>query len=100
MIGDQGGVTAPRAQNAVSYAMQRHAGATPAFVYSVGDWVYFGGDEAGWDHQFYEAYSHFPVPFVGIPGETATTSTEAIRRTTRAEARSTGGWRTCAPRRL
>jgi Calcineurin-like phosphoesterase len=68
LIGDHGGVTTPRPQNAVSYAMQRHAGTAPAFVYSVGDWVYFGGDEPGWDHQVYEAYAHFPVPFVGIPG--------------------------------
>jgi hypothetical protein len=68
VIGDHGGVLAPGPQNAVSYAMQRHQGPAPAFVYSVGDWVYFGGDEGGWDVQVYEPYGHLDVPLVGIPG--------------------------------
>jgi hypothetical protein len=68
VIGDHGGVLAPGPQNAVSYAMQKQAGAAPAFVYSVGDWVYFGGDEGGWDTQVYEAYAHLNVPLLGIPG--------------------------------
>jgi hypothetical protein len=68
VIGDHGGVRAPGPQNAVSYAMQRWGGSAAAFVYSVGDWVYFGGDEGGWDSQVYEAYAHLNVPFVGIPG--------------------------------
>jgi calcineurin-like phosphoesterase family protein len=68
VIGDHGGVRAPAPQNAVSYAMQRRAGPSPAFVYSVGDWVYFGGDEAGWETQVYEAYGHLSAPLVGIPG--------------------------------
>jgi hypothetical protein len=68
VIGDHGGVLAPAPQNAVSYAMQRWDGPPPAFVYSVGDWVYFGGDEGGWDSQVYEPYAHLSVPFVGIPG--------------------------------
>jgi hypothetical protein len=67
VIGDHGGVVAPSPQNAVSYAMQKQ-GASPAFVYSVGDWVYFGGDEGGWDVQVYEPYAHLNVPLVGIPG--------------------------------
>lgn len=68
VIGDHGGVLAPGPQNAVSYAMQRQGGSLPAFVYSVGDWVYFGGDEGGWDVQVYEPYAHLNVPLVGIPG--------------------------------
>lgn len=68
VIGDHGGVLAPGPQNAVSYAMQSRQGTAPAFVYSVGDWVYFGGDEGGWDNQVYEPYAHLNVPLVGIPG--------------------------------
>jgi hypothetical protein len=68
VIGDHGGIKTPGPQNAVSYAMQKHGGTQAAFVYSVGDWVYFGGDEGGWDSQVYEAYAHLNVPFVGIPG--------------------------------
>lgn len=68
VIGDHGGVLVPGPQNAVSYAMQRREGPAPAFVYSVGDWVYFGGDEGGWDVQVYEPYAHLNLPLVGIPG--------------------------------
>lgn len=67
VIGDSGGIKAPGPQNAVSYAMQR-AEARPAFVYSVGDVVYFNGDESEYQPQFYEAYGHLPAPIVAIPG--------------------------------
>lgn len=67
VIGDHGGALAPGPQNAVSCAMQKQV-PRPAFVYSVGDWVYYGGDEAGWDIQVYEPYAHMNVPLVGIPG--------------------------------
>jgi hypothetical protein len=66
VIGDHGGVRAAGPQNAVSYAMQKAGGA--AFVYSVGDIVYFYGERWEYPHQFYEPYAHVPVPIVGIPG--------------------------------
>lgn len=68
IIGDSGGVIAPVAQNAVSYAMQERATTKPAFVYSVGDIVYFYGEEWEYPHQFYEPYAHLKKPIVGIPG--------------------------------
>jgi hypothetical protein len=68
VIGDHGGVKAPGPQNAVSYAMQAASGAHPAFVYSVGDVVYFNADESEYGPQFYEAYGHLSVPIVAIPG--------------------------------
>jgi acid phosphatase type 7 len=40
----------------------------PAFVYSVGDIVYFNGDASEYLPQFYEAYGHLQLPIVGIPG--------------------------------
>ncbi len=67
VIGDHGGVQSPVAQNAVSYAMQR-APERPAFVYSVGDLVYFHGEADQYQPQFYEPYSHLDVPIVAIPG--------------------------------
>ncbi|HVO54088.1 MAG TPA: metallophosphoesterase [Solirubrobacterales bacterium] len=68
VIGDHGGVKAPGPQNAVSYAMQSAAGPAPAFVYTVGDIVYFYGEEWEYPHQFYEPYAHLLHPIVGIPG--------------------------------
>lgn len=67
VIGDHGGVKAPGPQNAVSYAMQR-APASPAFVYSVGDLIYFHGEADQYGPQFYEPYAHVPAPIVAIPG--------------------------------
>src|SRR6266576_610453 len=68
VIGDSGGIKAPGPQNAVSYAMQGAAGPAPAFVYSVGDVIYFNGDGSEYQPQFYEAYGHLAVPIVAIPG--------------------------------
>jgi Calcineurin-like phosphoesterase len=66
VIGDSGGIMNAVPQNNVSNAMQ--AQPTPAFVYHVGDLVYFNGDEADYPSQFYEPYAHLNVPIVGIPG--------------------------------
>lgn len=66
VIGDHGGIKDPTAQNAVTVAME--AEPRPAFVYSVGDVVYFNGDPQEYGPQFYEAYAHMNVPFLAIPG--------------------------------
>ena len=66
VVGDTGGVMNPEPQNNVSDAMQ--AVAPPAFVYHVGDLVYFYGDEADYPSQFYEPYAHLNAAIVGIPG--------------------------------
>jgi hypothetical protein len=66
VIGDSGGVKDPDPQNNVSNAMQ--AQPAPAFVYHVGDLVYFNGDESDYPSQFYEPYAHLTVPIIGIPG--------------------------------
>lgn len=66
VVGDTGGVLNPEPQNHVSSAMQ--AVAAPAFVYHVGDIIYFNGDEADYPSQFYEPYAHLNAPIIGIPG--------------------------------
>lgn len=67
VIGDHGGVKDPEPANRVSNAMQALP-AKPSFVYTVGDIVYFNGDESEYPPQFYEQYAHLNAPFVGIPG--------------------------------
>jgi hypothetical protein len=66
VIGDSGGIMNPVPQNNVSNAMQ--AQPVPAFVYHVGDLVYFNGDEADYASQFYEPYAHLNAAIIGIPG--------------------------------
>jgi 3',5'-cyclic AMP phosphodiesterase CpdA len=68
VIGDHGGVKAAGPQNAVSYAMQKATDDDVAFVYSVGDIVYFYGERWEYPHQFYEPYAHVRVPIVGVAG--------------------------------
>lgn len=67
-LGDSGGVKDPHRQAHVSDAMQKHPERFPAFVYHVGDLVYFHGDETDYPSQFYEPYAHLTCPIVGVPG--------------------------------
>lgn len=67
VIGDSGGIADPNPQKHVAAALAAVSPA-PAFVYSVGDIVYFNGDAAQYVPQFYEPYAHVVAPFVGIPG--------------------------------
>lgn len=69
VIGDHGGVQTPAPQNAVAYAIREfNAPPPPAFIYSVGDLVYFNGDASQYAPQFYEPYAKLELPIVGIPG--------------------------------
>ncbi len=79
VIGDHGGINDPNPQNAVTLAME--AQSPPAFVYSVGDVVYFNADAAQWTPQFYEAYAHLAVPFLSIPGNHDGDTTDDPKRT-------------------
>lgn len=71
VIGDHGGVKDPNPQQLVVNAMaatSKSPATAPAFVYTVGDVVYFNGDASEYAPQFYEPYAHIVAPFVGIPG--------------------------------
>jgi Calcineurin-like phosphoesterase len=67
-LGDSGGVKDPHRQSHVSEAMRSHPSPPPAFVYHVGDLVYFHGDETDYPSQFYEPYAHLNCPIIGVPG--------------------------------
>jgi len=79
VVGDHGGISDPSPQNAVTLAME--AQKLPAFVYSVGDVVYFNADAPEWHPQFYEAYAHLAVPFLSIPGNHDGDTTDDPKRT-------------------
>lgn len=78
VLGDVGGIKEPRAQNAVSVAMQSllAEGQDPAFVLIVGDVVYYNGQQmaivkglqTGYLDQFYEPYGHLARPIIAFPG--------------------------------
>jgi acid phosphatase type 7 len=70
LTGDVGGVSDPDLQLNVSAAMRTRTGQEPkpAFLYLVGDIVYFNGDESDYGAQFYEPYTYLQLPIVAIPG--------------------------------
>jgi len=73
MIGDSGGIHGDAAQVAVAEAMEAQVKAAaaadrPAFLYHVGDVVYFNGQSELYGAQFYEPYQYYPAPIFAIPG--------------------------------
>ncbi len=79
-IGDTGGVKDPQPQALVARGMEqslrpgsieptlRGAAMAPAFCLHLGDVVYYNGEIKQYGSQFYEAYEHYPLPILAIPG--------------------------------
>jgi acid phosphatase type 7 len=71
VIGDHGGIKDPNPQAEVVKAMIADMAAQsipPEFCYSVGDVVYFNGAKIEYPPQFFEAYAHYNLPILAIPG--------------------------------
>jgi Icc-related predicted phosphoesterase len=56
------------AHHMVSQLETLHGAVQPKFFYHLGDVVYFNGEKAGYDSEFYEPYQHYTAPIVAIPG--------------------------------
>ena len=79
-LGDTGGVKNPEPQRLVERGLEqslqsgsiapslRGAHMTPSFCYHLGDVVYYNGEVSEYFPQFYDAYEHYPLPIVAIPG--------------------------------
>jgi hypothetical protein len=72
VLGDSGGVLDGEFQSNVVAQMiaQLSPGdaTSPQFCYHVGDVVYFTGSHDDYYAQFYDPYSHYPIPILSIPG--------------------------------
>ncbi len=75
VTGDVGGVKMPEPQRIVATHLARdseESGAAgrpvPAFLYLLGDIVYYFGAAAEYQTQFYDPYIHYPAPIVAVPG--------------------------------
>jgi hypothetical protein len=72
ILGDSGGVLDGEFQtNVVAQMIAQLSPAdptSPQFCYHVGDVVYFTGSHDDYYAQFYEPYSHYPIPILSIPG--------------------------------
>jgi hypothetical protein len=72
-VGDTGGIHGEATQTAVADAMEAQIQAADdtskaAFLYLVGDIVYFNGVSNLYKWQFYEPYQYYPSPIFAIPG--------------------------------
>ena len=72
LTADVGGVKHPEYQRGVAAAMKGDLNlppdAVPAFMYIVGDVVYFDGEVGDYYDQFYEPYDQYNAPIIAIPG--------------------------------
>ncbi len=73
LTGDVGGILDPNPQQIVADHMEAdivnsEADSKPAFMYIVGDVVYFDGQSPQYFPQFYQPYEHYPAPIFAIPG--------------------------------
>jgi hypothetical protein len=69
-VGDTGGINGDATQRAVAEAMeQQYQGADhPAFLYLLGDVIYYNGESNMYKWQFYEPYQYYPGVIFAIPG--------------------------------
>lgn len=67
VMGDTGGIAQPAPQQIVAQALDADV-PHPAFLYLLGDCIYYNGELTQYSQQFYEPYAHYPAPIFAIPG--------------------------------
>jgi acid phosphatase type 7 len=67
VIGDTGGVAQPAPQQIVAQKLDADV-TQPAFLYLLGDCIYYNGELSQYPQQFYEPYAHYPAPIFAVPG--------------------------------
>jgi len=71
-VGDTGGIHGDATQVAIAEAMEEQITKVdadkPAFLYHLGDVVYFNGISRDYKWQFYEPYQYYPAPIFAVAG--------------------------------
>ncbi len=70
-VGDTGGIHGDATQIAIAEAMEQQFGqgpVKPAFLYHLGDVIYFNGQSIMYKAQFYEPYQYYPGLIFAVPG--------------------------------
>ena len=68
VMGDTGGVAQPVPQQIVAQGLEADTGLSPAFLYLLGDCIYYNGELSQYHQQFYEPYVSYAAPIFAIPG--------------------------------
>jgi calcineurin-like phosphoesterase family protein len=67
IMGDTGGIAQPADQQIVAQKLDADV-EQPAFLYLLGDCIYYNGELSQYPPQFYEPYAHYPAPIFAVPG--------------------------------
>lgn len=67
VMGDTGGVAQPAPQQIVAQKLDADT-PSPAFLYLLGDCIYYNGELSQYPQQFYEPYAHYPAPIFAVGG--------------------------------
>ena len=72
-VGDTGSAVGPSTQSLVADKMlsdfsETNAADVPAFLFHLGDVVYYFGEATYYYDQFYEPYREYPAPILAVPG--------------------------------
>ena len=67
VMGDTGGVAQPAPQQIVAQKLDADQ-PPPAFLYLLGDCIYYNGELSQYPQQFYEPYAHYPAPIFAVAG--------------------------------
>jgi uncharacterized protein YukJ len=69
IMGDSGGATSEKLEQSVTDLLSAYAQKSPpAFLFHVGDVVYYYGEQDYYYGQFYEPFRAYPAPIFAIPG--------------------------------
>ena len=72
-LGDSGGIHGTVAEESIAAALEAQVSTAavqdrPAFLYHLGDVVYFNGQTTLYGYEFYEPFQYYPAPIFAIPG--------------------------------
>lgn len=72
-VGDTGGIHGTATEDAIAVAMEEQLtnapdGSKPAFLYHLGDVIYFNGQSTLYKSEFYEPYQYYRALIFAIPG--------------------------------
>lgn len=67
VMGDTGGVAQPAPQQIVAQKLDADE-PPPAFLYLLGDCIYYNGELSQYPQQFYEPYAHYAAPIFAVAG--------------------------------
>lgn len=101
LSGDTGSIHGDNSQVAIAEAMEQQVKSAtdadrPAFLYNLGDVIYFNGQSEFYTSQFYEPYQYYPHPYSPLRAITTAILGQGRETQPTPNPLSTDSWRTSA----